>query len=284
MSERLEPLRFLRIDVTAKDGYAPPFFAGSMLRGAMGAALKHVVCINPSLRCQGCFAAKDCLFYDWFENQNAYHTYRITARLGMRRLRFSLWLYEDAIRSLPYTLSAIRFAMEKKGLGREEKRVPIERIDIGKKRIYEADEFKSLENIEPQHYLPENLPDRWRLKWHTPLRIKADNRFVRNGNGVKLDQLVRSAYRRYHEIKGIQNPKIDFYPKGEMEGNWRYLDLTRYSNRQRTHMKLGGMMGEITLKNLDKRSSFYLQMGQMLGLGKQTVFGLGDYMLTLEKE
>lgn len=275
----METLKWLRIDVTGQEGYEPPFFIGSMLRGALGMALKRVVCINPSFRCEGCFAAKECLYHDWYEKKNSYHPYRITSELGMKRLQFSVWLYEEAVSQLPYVLSAIRHALEVTGLGRERRKVPIERMRIGERTVYEKGEFSSLEGIEAREFLPETLEGDWRVEWRLPLRIKEGNRFARDSDGVKLTTLIASIHRRYHQIKGTQAPRLDYRLKGEAEGKWRYLDLYRYSNRQRSRMKLGGLMGSLRVEGLDKESSRYLQLGEILGVGKQTVFGLGDYRL-----
>jgi CRISPR/Cas system endoribonuclease Cas6 (RAMP superfamily) len=40
-------------------------------------------------------------------------------------------------------------------------------------------------------------------------------------------------------------------------------------------MNMGGIVGEIEFKNLNKESYEVLKLGELLGVGKQTVFGLG---------
>jgi CRISPR/Cas system endoribonuclease Cas6 (RAMP superfamily) len=40
-------------------------------------------------------------------------------------------------------------------------------------------------------------------------------------------------------------------------------------------MNLGGLMGEITIEGLNKESYEVLKVGELLGAGKSTVFGLG---------
>ncbi|NOX15681.1 MAG: CRISPR system precrRNA processing endoribonuclease RAMP protein Cas6, partial [Epsilonproteobacteria bacterium] len=54
-----------------------------------------------------------------------------------------------------------------------------------------------------------------------------------------------------------------------------FKELTRLSNRQKTKMQIGGIMGEIKYKNLDKKSYELLKLGEIIGIGKQCVFGLG---------
>lgn len=40
-------------------------------------------------------------------------------------------------------------------------------------------------------------------------------------------------------------------------------------------MNLGGLMGEFWISNLDEKSYQLLKLGELIGVGKQTVFGLG---------
>jgi len=40
-------------------------------------------------------------------------------------------------------------------------------------------------------------------------------------------------------------------------------------------MNIGGMAGEIELKGLNKECYDVLKVGELIGVGKQTVFGLG---------
>ncbi len=54
-----------------------------------------------------------------------------------------------------------------------------------------------------------------------------------------------------------------------------YQELTRKSNRQDTKMYLGGLMGEFVLKNVNRDIYNLLKLGEVIGVGKSTVFGLG---------
>jgi CRISPR/Cas system endoribonuclease Cas6 (RAMP superfamily) len=42
---------------------------------------------------------------------------------------------------------------------------------------------------------------------------------------------------------------------------------------------MGGLKGTITIKGLDMKSYEYLKIGEIIGAGKQTVFGLGSYIM-----
>jgi len=45
-------------------------------------------------------------------------------------------------------------------------------------------------------------------------------------------------------------------------------------------MKIGGIIGDITIKGVDEKSFYYLKLGEVIDVGKQTLFGLGDYEIT----
>ena len=74
--------KYTKISILAKSSFELSYFTGSMYRGALGYALKKVTCINPSLKCEGCFALSSCLYYDFYEKNNAYHNYRLDLELG----------------------------------------------------------------------------------------------------------------------------------------------------------------------------------------------------------
>ena len=275
-------LHWLRIDVTAQKGYRPPFFSGSMLRGVIGVSLKRVVCINPSYRCTGCFAASDCIYCSFYEEKNSFHPYRIVAPLGMEQLEFSVYLYEDATKELPYMLSAIKKAMEEIGLGRDKRKVKVALMKVGGSIVYDGERFLSLEGVIPQELEVGGFFRDACLEFRLPLRIKQQNRLAKE---VELHTLVNNIHHRLRLIKGLKSQKLGYKVHGEIAySQLRHLDLYRYSNRQRCRMKLGGMIGSLIVKGLDKQSWFYLKVGEILGAGKQTVFGLGSYTITPLKE
>ena len=275
-------LTWLKIDVEAAPGYKPPFFAGSMLRGAIGVALKRVVCINPSYRCEGCFAADDCLYHRFYEEKDTFHPYRVVAKLGMERLAFSVFLYEEATGQLPYVLSAIRKALEEIGLGREKRPVKLASVRIGGRIVYDGERFLSIDGIVPNELTLDGFHTDAKLHFSLPLRIKHDNRLAKE---VPLHVLVGNLQRRFRQIKGLPPEKLGYKVRGEVvHSRLKHLDLHRYPNRQRSRMKLGGLVGDMVVKGLDKQSWFYLKAGEILGAGKQTVFGLGSYALIPLKE
>ncbi len=90
---------------------------GSTLRGAFGYALKRITCTNPSFRCDSCFAKDDCLYYDFYEQNNSFHKYRFEIELGSKQFDFGLYLFEGVCNNLAYILSALEKMLREIGLG-----------------------------------------------------------------------------------------------------------------------------------------------------------------------
>ncbi len=275
-------IKWLKIDVMIDGDDKPPFFVGSMLRGAFGSALKRVVCINPSYRCEGCFATKECLYYRFYEEQNIFHPYRLGIKIQPKNYDFSLYLFEDAIPSLPYVLSAIKKAVEEHGFGKERKTMKIRQISISNMIVYDGKKFLSLENISTNKLIINSFSPNVELKFIMPLRIKENNRFAKNS--VKLHTLINNIHMRYNQLKGNSPDKIAQRVKGEIvDTDMKFIEMRRYSNRQRKGMQIGGLKGIMTIEGLDPKSYEYLKIGEIIGVGKQTVFGLGSYIIKEKK-
>ena len=113
------------------------------------------------------------------------------------------------------------------------------------------------------------------VEFVTPLRIKKDNVFVKDDK-IELKDIINSIYTRQMRILGRSDKRFAYEIKGEITSkDLRFLDLRRYSNRQQTAMNMGGIIGKIELCGLNKECYEVLKLGEILGAGKQTAFGLG---------
>ena len=250
---------YYNIKVKINTEYKPSYFTGSMLRGALGYALKKVTCINPSYKCDGCFAKSTCLYYDFYEKQNSYHNYRLDIELGSRKFDFGIYLFNDEnANNLPYLLSAIDMMLTKIGLTKDNYK--FENIDINTTHnIFKLDNY---------------CPD-IKIKLLTPIRIKKNNKFLRDD--IKIEDILRSIYQRYQKLEsGEDIYRLDYKPTYKTSlKTISYKQLTRNSNRQKTQMKMDGIIGEMAIIGIDERSYELLKIGEIIGVGKQTVMGLG---------
>ncbi len=54
-----------------------------------------------------CFTKDECLYYDFYEQNNSFHKYRFEIELGSKQFDFGLYLFEEACDNLAYILSAL---------------------------------------------------------------------------------------------------------------------------------------------------------------------------------
>ncbi len=117
----------------------------------------------------------------------------------------------------------------------------------------------------------------------TPLRLKYDNQLQ---DGLPFHLLIRAALRRISSLEaayGAGEPPLDY--KGisaratnvhHVIADCRWTDFERYSNRQKTAMSFGGMLGRMGYQGQGLGEFLpLLRYCEITHLGKQTSFGLG---------
>jgi len=267
-------MKYHHIQVKINTNTQPSYFIGSMIRGAMGYALKKVTCINPSYKCEGCFAQTSCLYYNFYEQKNSFHNYRFEIELGSGKFDFGLYLFNDACESLPYVLSALQLTLSQNGLTKNNYKFNDLTISVNQKVIFDGKEFKSLDILPKNSELDRYCPN-IKVKLLTPLRIKKYNRFLRDD--VEIEDILRSINQKAQEFKTGQKAfKLDYKPTYSTTVKaLTYKPLLRKSNRQKKQMNMDGIVGEIAILEIDRRSYELLKFGEIIGVGKQTVMGLG---------
>ena len=267
-------ISYHKINVQLKSTTIKPLpFIGSTLRGAFGHSLKKVVCINPSFECEGCFAKENCLFYDFYEQKNRAHQYRFDFNLNPENYNFSLYLFEEATEKLPYVISAIHKMLTEQGLGADREKFEIKEILCNEKNIYKDGKF-NLKEVEVQEFAVKELSNSVTLTLKTPLRMKHQGKLL--SQKPSLETLLYSITNRLNEIKNLPRVKLTFLPTyKEKSASVKFTDQTRRSNRQKTKLQIGGIVGEINYEEIDEKSLILLQLGEIIGVGKQTVFGMG---------
>ena len=267
-------MNYTKLSIIIKTAQKPPYFIGSQIRGAFGYSLKKVTCINPISDCEDCFAVSNCLYHQFYEEKNTYHKYRLDFELAKNYYDFNIYIFDEVCEKTPYIVSALYMMLTQNGLGKD--RVKYSSFDM---LINDKSCMQNGKIVLPKNYIKkfviERISTNVKLKLITPLRIKKDNRFLRNDE-IELNSLINSIYQRQMKILGRDYKKFPYEITGEViNKNLHFKDLTRISNRQKTTMNMGGVIGEIELKNLSKECFQVLKLGELLGVGKQTVFGLG---------
>ncbi|MDR0664782.1 MAG: hypothetical protein LBF86_04590 [Helicobacteraceae bacterium] len=177
-------LRFIKTDVFFRDGVSPQNpFLGSTLRGAFGAALKRIACVNPKYLCEdssgeaSCKCAANCLYDEFFIRKNVYHAYRFSKPIGENSYDFSFYLFEKACEKLPYILSALKEMASACGFGREREKPEIKKIVCNDRVVYENGVF-DLGVVEPKSFEAPKPSEKIALHFKTPLRIKSNNKLL----------------------------------------------------------------------------------------------------------
>jgi CRISPR/Cas system endoribonuclease Cas6 (RAMP superfamily) len=95
-------------------------------------------------------------------------------------------------------------------------------------------------------------------------------------NKPTLNSLLNSINNRLCELKDKPKVLLTFSPRYKEKSYFiKFKDQTRRSNRQKTKLQIGGIVGHIEYEELDENSLILLELGEILGVGKQTSFGMG---------
>lgn len=211
------------------------------------------------------------------------------------RIDFNLILMGKATDYLPYFVFTF-VELGKNGIGRGRGRYQLLEVNRWDNEKLEEipvyhDSDKTIKQTDPniieipEDFKPSVKIDCISLKLITPLRIKYNRDLV-----VKLEFhiLIRNLLRRigllYYFHCGNQKPRWDhkaIISHAEdvtiKSSNLRWFDWERYSSRQDTRMKLGGLIGEITYEGDIAPFVPILRAGAILHSGKNTSFGLGRF-------
>lgn len=300
------PVRRYWFSATAEQPLLLPAYAGSMLRGAFGHALRRLACMTRKPECQGCPLLATCPYPMIFETpplpehplqkfSQMPNPYVIEPPLGGNRRRepgegfdFAMVLMGDAISQLPLIIMAWERALQQ-GLGKARVRCRLEQVhqEGDDTPVYRTGQ-PSIRPHQPAPCDPFAPPDNsLDLHFCTPLRLQKQGKRV-GRRELDARTLLLTLARRYQLLCDGHRPGLitqDFAQLSKLaetirlEQDLHWHDWTRYSNRQQQEMQFGGLVGHIRLHgNLDAFTPL-LHLGQWLHLGKNATFGLGQYHL-----
>jgi hypothetical protein len=250
----------------------PYSFIGSAVRGAFGKGLKRVSCTLPRQPCSTCPVREGCAYFRLFEEEVP--LYRLQFRLG-GELKFKVFLFERGIRFAPMAVKALQLGLERFGIGGE----VVKKYQILYNGVAVATPGKILPFIPtPYQFLPSLDPVRL-LKTETPIRLKSGGLYLRDR--LEVESLLRSIWYRRSRLRGEPVVgRFPFNPDYKVEkSSFHWVELIRYSERQRKKLSLGGVFGELRLEEVDSRTSYLLRLGEVVGVGEATTFGLGHIVV-----
>jgi len=283
-------------------------YAGSMLRGAFGRALRKAVCVTRGDDCKSCLLYRQCSYPKIFEtpppSQSQFQNFSQIPNafiiepppLGKRWLQpgegfsFNMILIGKAVVDLPIIIHAWQKAL-KAGLGAEHAAVELDSVvfepgQAVEQTLYPIGQEQML--VPAPHFSPPALTETQSLALQilTPLRIQQQGRVLSQDMTAKdfLNALVRRYY-LLAEFHSDHYQPPDFRQLSEQatairidhQINW--CEWERYSHRQKQAMTFGGVIGTLWLEGELTPFLSLLQIGQWLHVGNKTTFGMGRYQL-----
>jgi hypothetical protein len=309
MSRFSLPYARLRLEVQVTSPLRLPEYAGSMLRGAFGGALRRLACMTRQPECTGCGLLRTCPYAVLFETapppeghvlqrfSEVPKPYVIEPPAWGARLMspgqtfsFGLVLFGRALAQTPLAFLAWQRALAR-GIGPGDGRGRLLRVvheaQDGERLVLDVGQgiAEEVRADEPPEAGP--LPESVSLRFDTPLRLQ-ENGHALGAERVDARRLLMALARRASllaEFHGGGAPGLDFTALAahaatlaeSRQLTWQ--DWTRYSSRQQQKMQLGGLVGSWTLSG--DLAPFWplLQLGEFLHVGKEAAFGLGRYQL-----
>lgn len=301
----LPDLQYLEASVLCRlgSGAVFPAYKGSMLRGCLGANLRRGLCMARKNDCRGCMLAQNCVFPRIFNpiplsGASGPAPFCIEPGPGDKRqysagevFDFKLKLFSYGVDYLPFFIQAIRMAGEK-GMGNPARpgKFVIERVSCQGQSIYDAanDDLKIPQSMSLADHDAGKDPagkNGLVLRLLTPLRHKTGNHF---SNSLEFRDLFCLILRRVKALCLLGGSRWSLDPERfsalwsaagniRASGNdLRWQDWARYSSRQQSSMKFGGIMGKIVYTGDFANFGGLLELARIAHIGKQTSFGLGQ--------
>ena len=294
-----------------------PEYKGSTFRGIFGHALKKVVCALKRQDCRDCLLRHKCLYVFVFEAPREDgetagkkriaappHPYVIEppentqTRYGKgESFRFNLLLFGIANDYLPYFIYAMD-EMGKMGIGKQidGKRASymLTDVTVDNAVIYKKEEGKIRKGAFatdlklPTESTGNSCPvEMLEVSLVTPLRLKHENHLEAS---LPFHVLTRAILRRISSLcqyHGNGEPPLDYRglvvrakDVDTVASSIRWVDWTRYSNRQEHAMLMGGMVGKATYRGSLAEFIPLLRFCEKVHIGKQSSFGLGKIKIT----
>ena len=263
-----------------------PAFEGSMLRGAMGHALRRLVCVMRRPDCTGCPLIRGCIYTQIFETPpppgrsagfvKPPHPFVIDANLfptssQRSKVDFTVRLFGKALHDAPFVVRAITEALER-GLGSAQQSMRV---------LEPAPDL--LGPLTSEGELDE-IPEVALMRFHTPLRLREGGAQidVTSLNGPVLGRAILRRVALMAEFHGrplediaALRAQADQVILRSSQTNWRRL--MRHSSRQKRTHSIGGLVGEAVvdftsapgIRDLARWVPVtHLGKGSSMGLGK----------------
>lgn len=256
-----------------------PDYAGSMIRGAFGRALRKTVCMTHQKDCKPCPLYRSCPYTRLFETPPpATHELQSFSQIPNAyvieppkwgrhfyergdSLEFSVVLFGQSVNDLPLVIYSLQRAFAHDvGHGTAEL-ISVDALYGGDECLVYDLNRQNVEKHEKVTRVDVPQSDSVVIEIETPMRLQHEGRPL-GPDGITSRNFMATLLRRFSL---------------EKELIWR--DWTRYSSRQNQKMSLGGVVGKLHFSSLPYVARVLLAAGTFTHIGKNASFGLGKYSL-----
>jgi hypothetical protein len=194
------------------------------------------------------------------------------------RFSFEVTLFGEAVKYHPLIKSVVEYWGNNMGLG----------YNKGKFKIVNTELITPVSKTEKHNEITSTL----KLSFPTRLRLKENNKLKRSPPSFetlmqRLSGRLKTLNKAYGENKDLLMPD-DLLQQAKAikieNTNMHWDDWDRFSGRQKTWMKFGGLIGEISYQGNLSPFLPYLELGEWVYIGGKTSFGLGKYALSDQGE
>jgi len=296
-----------RATFAAERGVRSLEFAGNVWRGALGHALQQGVCVTGLAECRHCPLYRSCLFpYFWDtpppQNTQKMRKYETAPHPFVLdpdptdALRLEFALCGRANQHLPIFVHALqKAAAGPRGIGGNvlalrqlEQAVPEAGSAAVDWRVIQSSGGR-LTALPVLPAMIPAVPTALAIDVVTPMRVKHEGRLV-GAEAFAFSDLFSNLLRRISMLSYFHSDtplETDFRGLTEaarsvrMQKQLRWQEQSRYSNRQQAGMKMGGVIGTMTISGQPLAAFWpYLWLGQWLHAGSAATMGMGRYRLT----
>ncbi len=186
--------------------------------------------------------------------------------------------------------------MGKRGIGYQRKKYELSSVyNLGQK----GDEFTVFKNEDQKliiNYKKIESPDITKqrtqrknitLNFNTPLRLQELGKIITDPDSITPTLIIRNIERRIivlsHFFCHADNIKLETEISDDeisiSDNRLKPYFWKRYSSRQNKNIDLSGFIGKITFHGNIKKYYPLLLIGEKINIGKNTLFGLGEYLI-----
>ncbi|MDE7169103.1 MAG: CRISPR system precrRNA processing endoribonuclease RAMP protein Cas6, partial [Mucispirillum sp.] len=277
--------------------------AAYIIRSVLGRRLKYISCVLKHAKCDECPLNGKCAYSVLFENpidrSNAELNGRNRApspyiiqcgsyqKECVNKIDVSVIFIDKGAEYIGYFLLALKLAGND-GLFKE--RIKYEITSLSCNGIIRDLEF-NFSSIPLTAYeyesMGKNKNKRLNIKFITPFRYKRDGRYV---SDINMEDIIISIKRRlnilsYFYGNGEKIDTADTIGSFEYDKHLKWHENSRYSGRQGTVMKLGGIRGEMSVRGIFSAGQLsLLKAASIFNIGKSVSFGLGHVIIEEQYE